>query len=423
MGIQRNNFSMLRKRRSSLDTDSAMPCVAVLVDTSTGWGRGIVQGIVKYARLHGPWHLWVEPRGQSEWLRPPSGWAGDGIIARVSSRRMAGQLKALRRPVVNVSGIEIAGFNWPRVTNDVEVAGRLAGQYFLDRGFCHFAYCGWLPFSHVQRHYRAFLETLGCREEDCAVYLLGTRNSASAGWRKQQGRLADWLRGLPKPVAVLTWALQGLSVLEACKTAGLRVPEEVAILCGDNDELLYEAVAPPLSGIALPTEQIGFEAAAALETLMSGRPETPATCYVRPTHIVTRQSTDILAVQDADLAAAIRFIRQRAASPVRVSDILRAVPLSRRSLERKFLQVLRRSPADEIRRVHLDRARQLLCDTDLPIPRVAALSGFGSPEYLSFAFKRQEGLTPAKYRSSVRVHSRKMDISYEAWGQISLGSL
>jgi LacI family transcriptional regulator len=393
----------MRKRRAvSSGPGSALPQVAVLVDTSTGWGRGIVQGIVKFSRLHGPWRLRVEPRGQSEWLRPPSGWAGEGVIARVSSRKMAGQLHELGCPVVNVSGIEISGVGWPRVTNDVNVGGELAGRYFLDRGFRHFAYCGWTQFAHVQRHHRAFADVV---KTDCPVFSLGTRNTATQGWKRQQTRMVDWLKGLPKPVALLTWALQGLAVLDACTVAELRVPEEVAILCGDNDELLYETTAPPLSGVALPVEQIGFEAAVVLAELMRGRPASIESFYVRPTHVVTRQSTDILAVQDADLAAAIRFIRQRAGSPIRVVDILREVPLSRRSLERKFYQLLRRSPADEIRRVHLDRARQLLCDSDLSIPRVATLSGFGSPEYLSYAFKRAEGLTPLKYRSRVRGRS------------------
>lgn len=385
--------------------ETAVPCVAVLVDTSTGWGRGIVQGIVKFARLHGPWRLWVEPRGQSEWLRPPSGWTGDGVIARVSSRKMAGQLRALGCPVVNVSGIEISGVAWPRVTNDVDVGGELAGRYFLDRGFHHFAYCGWTQFAHVRRHHRAFAKVVRGSAGGCPVFSLGTRNTATQGWVRQQARLADWLRQLPKPVAVLTWALQGLSVLDACTAAGLRVPDEVAILCGDNDELLYEAATPPLSGIALPTEQIGYKAAEMLAQAMAGRPVPSEPVWVKPTHVVTRQSTDILAVQDLDLAAAIRFIRANAGRPIRVVDILRHVPLSRRTLERAFHQVLRRSPADEIRRVHLDRARQLLCDTDLTIPRVASLSGFGSPEYLSYAFKQAEGVTPLKYRSRVRGRS------------------
>ena len=320
-------------RSRSRAGEPSVPRVAVLVDTSTGWGRGIVLGIVKYARLHGPWRLWVEPRGQGEWLRPPSGWAGEGVIARVSSRGMAGQLRSLRCPVVNVSGIEIPGVTWPRVTNDVEVGGELAGRYCLDRGFRHFAYCGWIRFAHVRRHRRAFSRTVRRVDAACPAFSLGTRNTGTREWDRQQARLADWLRTLPKPVAVLIWALQGLTVLDACAAAGLRVPEEVAILCGDNDELLYEASAPPLSGIALPTERIGQEAAGVLARLMRGRPAPSEAFYVKPTHVVTRQSTDILAVQDAELASAIRFIRRHAGQPIRVADVLREVPLSRRSLE------------------------------------------------------------------------------------------
>lgn len=401
-GVDRTAVSAPRARGAAHTRQGPeVPRIAVLVDTATGWGRRLVYGVMGYARKHGPWHIWIEPRGQHEHLRPPPGWAGDGIIARVSTAAMARELEAARVPVVNVSGICIKGTtDFARVTTDVQAAGKLAARHFLDRGFRHFAYCGLLRFSYVAEHARAYGDALGEAGFDCRVY---PTSPAAKGWKAHQAHLGRWLRTLPKPLAVFTWSLRGLAVLDACRWAGLHVPEEVAVLAGDEDDLLCEAVMPPLSGIETPSEVIGHEAAAALDALMHGGPPPAEPFLLKPTRVVTRQSTDTLAVDDPDVAAAVRFIRQNAVKPhVDVPAVLRVVPISRRALERRFEQVLGRTPAEEIRRVRLERARQLLLETDLPIPSVSAASGFGSPEYLSFVFKSEFNETPHKYRSRSR---------------------
>jgi LacI family transcriptional regulator len=377
------------------------PRVVVLVDTSTGWGRGLVRGVARYSRQRG-WHLWVEPHGQGERLRPPLNWSGEGLIARVSTAAMARQLASYKVPIVNVSGIELAGVKLPRVTSDLNASGRMAADYFLDKGFRHFAYCGWLNVAHVQRHYGAFKEALAAHGFACPSHAIGSRGSSARGWKRQQSDLSKWISGLPKPVALLTWAQQGLAVLDACSWAGVPVPEEVAVLSGDDDDLLYETTVPPLSGISVPFEQFGAEAAGMLDRLMTGGKAPAQPVLIKPTHVVTRQSSDVLAVEDPDLAAAIRFIREHATEAIQVEDILRHVPVARRSLERKFNDVLGRSPANEIRRVRLQHATRLLAETSLPIPKVAAASGFGSPMYLAHVIKAHTGMTPLKYRNKMR---------------------
>jgi len=383
----------------SSTAESKRKRVVVLVDTATGWGRGLVRGITRHARLHG-WHLWVEPHGQSEVLRPPHNWTGEGIIARVSSGAMAAQLRRFRVPMVNVSGIELEGATIPRVTVDLRATGTIAAEYFVDRGFRHFAYCGWVRSAHVQRHYEAYAARTKGRP--CELFPLGSRNSSSHGWKQQQSQLARWLTQLPKPVAVLTWAQQGLAVLNACAWARLQVPEEVAVLCGDDDDLLYEITTPPLSGVHIPLEQLGIEAATMLGKLMDGAKTPQEPVLIKPTHVVTRQSSDVLGVEDADLEAAVRYIRQHAPEPIQVDDVAAAVGIARRSLERKFHDGLGRSPAAEIRRVRLARATQLLAETSLSIPKVAQASGFGSPMYLAYVIREATGLTPLKYRNSTR---------------------
>jgi LacI family transcriptional regulator len=224
-----------------------------------------------------------------------------------------------------------------------------------------------------------------------------------ANWLARQEDLARWLKSLPKPVGILAWnSNDGRHVIDACRFVGLSVPEQVAVLSGDDDELLCEACSSPLSGIAVPAQQIGYEAAAMLDRLICGRRPSKTSISIGPTGIVARQSTDVLAIEDQDLVQAIRFIREHACEAIRVEDVLRVVPLSRRQLEIRFREVLGCSPADEIRRVRLKQAKRLLSQTDMTIPDVAIASGFGSPEYLAYAVKHDTGLSPLKFRSQVR---------------------
>lgn len=376
------------------------PRVAVLVGTSTGWGRGIIRGIASYANTHGPWHVWVEGRGQDEPPRLPPGWVGEGIIVRVSNPAIARFVASAGVPTVNVSSIMLSGGTFPQVANDVRATGRLAAQYLLDRGLRQFAYVGLPRLAYVRPHYEAFAATLADAGFPCAVHAPGT---GRVGWLAGQQTLAEWLRKLSKPVGILTWATpQGRAVLDACRCGGLLVPEQVAVLSGDDDPLLCGICEPGLSGIAVAAEQIGHEAAVVLGRLLAGRRPPKRPILIPPTGVVTRRSTETLALENPDLAQAIAFIREHATEPIQVDDVLQVVAISRRQLERYFQETLGRTPAEEIRRVRLERAKELLATTDLPIPKVAAASGFGTGEYLATLFRQSTGLTPLKYRSQIR---------------------
>jgi LacI family transcriptional regulator len=255
----------------------------------------------------------------------------------------------------------------------------------------------------VHQQYEGFAARLGQGGFRCPAFTPRPVRGTSRGWLAGQQDLIDWLRDLPKPVGILTWATRrGREVLDACRCAGLLVPEQVAVLGGDDDELLCEVCSPSLSGIVVASEQIGHEAAALLDRLLLGRRPPRQPMLIAPVGVVTRQSTDTLAIENAAIAQAIRFIREHAAEPITVRDVLREVPISRRQLERQFQDCLGRSPATEIRRVHLERAKSLLTSTDLPIPQVASGSGFGTPEYLACVLKNTTGLSPVKYRSQFR---------------------
>ena len=381
------------------------PDVALLVDTATSWGRRLVHGIVKYSHRHGPWHLWIKSSGQDTPMWLPPGWHGDGIIVRVSTRDIARHVAAAGAPVVNVSAIEIPGADFPRVAADLAAVGRMAAEHLLDRGFRHFAYYGLKHASHMKWHYQGFTETISAVCKQCPF--LGAETEVGVGartaWRTRQKRLIQWLKTLVRPVAVSTWTPEeGREVIHACRRIGFLVPEEVAVLAADNDDVLCEACTPPLSGAEMASERIGYEAATLLDRMMHGGRPPRRPIFIEPTGVVPRQSTDTLAIDDPDLARAVAFIRSHAAEPIQVGDILRAVPVSRRWLERRFQEVLGRGPGAEIHRVHLDRAKRLLAESDLPVPKVADAAGFGSREHFARIFKSEIGRSPSAYRTLIR---------------------
>ncbi len=378
--------------------------VALLIDTATDWGRRMIRGIGRYAQQQGGWDLWLEQRCQYAPGRLPPGWRGDGIIARVADRAMARHLARASGIVVNVSTARVPGATFPTVTADLRAAATLAIGHLLDQGFRHFAYYAPMALSFVEDHHHSFVQTLAKSGYSCSLLPAPAGKRPREGWRKHHKKLECWIRDLPKPVAVLTWTgRRGREVIYACRALGLSVPEQVAVLGADDDRLLCETCNPPLSGVALTSEQIGFEAAALLDRLMHGAKPPAKPILIKPTRVIVRLSTDTLAIDDEDVARAIAFIRAHASSPIQVADLLRAVPVSRRSLDRRFQQTLGRTPAEEIRRVRVARARPLLTDTDMPGPQVAVAAGFGSREYFARAFKQQTGLSPRQYRN--RVHA------------------
>ncbi len=389
------------KQHAAEPATAEFPRVAVLVPASTGWGRGIIKGIAAFANHHGLWQLHVEPEGERR--RLPHGWRGDGIIARLSTPATAREILAAGVPVVNVSSIRLAepAAMVPQVCNDVRACGTLAARHLLERGLRHFAYVGLQKLAYVREHREAFAASLAEHGFGCQVLALGDQGAAGGAGET----LRRWLANLPKPVGVLTWNhAQGRAVIHACRLAHVLVPEDVAVLSGNDDPLLCETCQPPLSGIAVAAEQIGERAAAVLSAMMQGKPAPAAPIHVPPIGIITRQSTDTMAIGNPLLLQALGYIREHATEPIRINDVLRAVPISRRSLERFFHDLLGRSPAEEIRRVRIERAKQLLATTDLAIPKVAKASGFGTGEYLATLFRQEVGMTPLKYRAAARGH-------------------
>lgn len=379
-----------------------LPRVAVLVDTATSWGRRLIRGVIRYSEQHGPWHLSVEACDQANLCSPPFGWRGHGIIARIGSSKMLRSLQATGLPVVNVSAIDLPSNSIPQIVTDYHESARLAVQHFCDRGFNRFAYSG-LRTGFGKRHRDAFVEAVRARNCNCDVYAHLRTRAGAVHERKRQQHIVRWLHSLTKPVGIFTWGTDpGRELLEACRVANISVPYEVAVLGGNFDELLCDTAWPPLSGILVPSEQIGHDAAALLDRMMRRQKPTQTTVLIPPTGIVQKRSTDTLAIDDPDVAQALAYIRANAFHSMQVSDILKAIPISRRSLARKFSQILGRTPAEEIRRVRVAKAKGLLAETTMPLPAVAEACGFATYNHLSRVFSQKNGMSPRAFRKRVQ---------------------
>lgn len=349
-------------------------------------------------REHGSWAIHLSEQGRGS--QPPiwlSSWRGDGIIARIENETIASAVRACGLPTVNVSASQLAP-EFPCVISDSAAITQHAATHLLERGLRHFAYCGDAQFEWSQRHGDNLVSVLRKQGYPCHVFPSNSRDSAD--WRKEQAKLIRWLKSLPKPVGVMTcYDVRGQQVLDTCRAMGLRVPEDVAVIGQHNDDLLCELCDPPLSSVIPNARRAGFEAASLLDQSMRGETLLQKRIEIPPIGIVTRQSTDLVAVEDTRLAHAMRFIQEHAYEVIRVEDIAQAAGMSRSLLERKFRKVFGRSPWDQVLQLRLRKAENLLSQTRLSIAEIASCAGFGSPEYFSAAFRKLTGVSPRSARN------------------------
>lgn len=376
--------------------------VAVLIETETSWGRRVIRGIASYADKHAFWHLLIDPRDHEQRSSLPDGWRGHGVIARIASRLQADQIQDKTLPAVDVDDVYDTLPGVGRVITDEAARAELAVEHLLARGFTQFAY--FAPPSHRYSNYRgeAFHQAVSARGFECHVYRPGYRAGRKMTWVEQQRRVNRWLMSLPRPIAILAVdAHHARQLAEVCHFSSIRVPDEFAILAGDSDDLLCEVSTPPLSAVSLACERIGYEAAAMLHRMMEGEVAPQHPVLVAPHGVISRQSTDFLAIDDPMIVRALRFIQKHTQHGIGVDDVLREVPLSRRSLEIQFRAYLGRTPAEEIRRVQLERARELLTDRELSITEVALSSGFSNATRFGIAFRKKFGTTPRNFRKQL----------------------
>ena len=379
------------------------PAVALLIETSNAYARGLLRGVAAYVREHDPWsiHLLEQGRGDAPpgWLAQ---WRGDGIIARIETQRIARAVGRSGVPVIDVSAARhIPSIPW--VETDDEAIARLAAEHLMERGFRQFAYCGEPRFNWSRWRLEHFVRIVGEAGFASTVYPHAACAGRRASGNRERQRLIRWVGNLPKPIGVMAcYDIKAQQLLDACREVNVAVPEEVAVVGVDNDELLCNLTPPPLSSVIPNTQRTGYEAAALLDRRIRGEHVEPEAHLIPPLGVATRQSTDVLAIDDPEVALAVRFIREHACEGINVRSVLRAVPLPRRVLESRFQATLGRTPHEEIVRLRMDRVKQLLVETDLNLATIAHRTGFRHVEYLSTAFKRHEGQSPSIYRTRHR---------------------
>ncbi len=362
-----------------------------------------MDGIIAYQREHELWSIYVgeQERGAKPpaWLR---NWKGDGIIARIETEAIAAVVRRTHLPVVDVSAArKVRSIPWVE-TDDRELA-RLAARHLIDRGFRTLAFCGeplynWSRWREQQ--FSVFAQDAGCV---CKIFQGKSPSEKDYSWTRERRRLKTWVEELPKPVGVMAcYDFKGQQLLDVCRELDIAVPEQVAVIGVDNDARLCRLCTPPLSSVIPDTHRTGYEAAQLLDRMMRGEQVGTDAVLIPPMGIAERQSSDVYAIDDADIASALRFIREHACEGISVADLLRVVPLSRRMLEHRFLKLVRRTPHAEIIRIRMERAARLLRETDLSLAEIANRAGFADANYLSVAFKKQMGVAPRSYRAEMR---------------------
>jgi LacI family transcriptional regulator len=377
--------------------------VGLVLDYDLHYCRCVLRGIKEYAAAKPSW-VFLSAVADPKAVQALRGRPLDGLIAQVWSRPMAEVVAALKRPVVNVSRARF-DLPFPRVGVEEGQVGEVVARHFLERGLRHFAFVGCPNYHYSVEREAGARKALASAGYSLLSYQVATRMLLAYRTRPwaQDGKLLHWVRALPKPVGLFAANdLCGAQLSEVCHEAGLQMPEQVALVGVDNDDLFCELARPSLSSVAIPAERIGYEAAALLDRLLAGAWPPRLALQLPPTRLVTRQSSDVVALEDADVATALRVIRAHAHLPLCVADVLREVPVSRRALERRFRKALLRGIGDEIRRVHVERAKDLLASTELPVAEIAERSGFSSSSHLCVVFRHEMCQTPTEFRRQVR---------------------
>jgi len=377
--------------------------IMVFIETSREYGRGLLRGISQFHREHLSWSIYFEQQDLGaplpRWL---SSWEGDGILARVTSLKMARTLFEKGLPMIDLRGGS-QELGLPPFGPDNRAISIAAFEHLAACGLEHFAFVGEPTGKHIYDDERREAFQHIVHEHGKQIYVFDSRLSGKSAtqWEKHQQHMADWLESLPKPLGVMCCHDdRGPQVLEACRLAELGVPNEVAVLGVDNDEFLCRLAIPSLSSVDLNAERIGYEAACMLDRMIRGETTFTKPRLFPPQGVVARQSTDLVACDDPRISTAVQLIRQHAHNYLKVSDIEKKLNMSRSSLNRLFKQVVGRSPKQEILRIQIETAKRMLVDSDMPVNRICQHVGFQETKYFIVVFRKFTGMTPRSYRLS-----------------------
>ena len=379
--------------------------IAVIIDPVRIYQRKLLPGIADYANETDNWQLYVEESPPNQ-LPDFRRWNVDGVLAHVHAVSLANMMKDLKIPQVQMERQiwNNAVDRLPAVNSNHPAIGWMGAEHLLSLGFKRLAFCGF-PNSPTTLFSReraeAFRERAEAAGAECDIY--NGRHIHTKHWVELQKGLIRWLGKLEKPIGIMAASdLKARHLLEACRAAGLRVPEDVAVLSVDNDELLCEATRPSLSSIEQGARRAGYEAAALLDRILDGEKPKQLDYLIEPVDVVKRQSTEVLAVEDEEVLEAVRYIRNHIADGVRVTDVVNHVGVSQSTLLSKFKKELGHSIHYEIRIAQLNRAKQLIATTDMPLKLISYRCGFSHIQHMTNVFHEVTGESPGGYRKKLR---------------------
>ncbi len=368
----------------------------------------MLKGIVHFERSHRMWQTFHDDEGRAEfdpqWLRSRE-WRG--VISRHTTPEFAKQCRELGIALVDLNDSPVIP-GVPKIRPDNRGLGHLAAEHFLERGFRSFAFCGYANQPWAVERRNGYLEALRLAGRECDVYDIVHSEDPLPAWHASNlASLGLWLGRLPKPIALLACNdYRAQQVIYAAHHVGLQIPEDIAVLGINNDAIRCDLTTPQLSSVVTNGFQAGYHAAECLAKLMAGKPVEQMDQRIEGLGVITRHSTDILAIDDKHVAAALGVIREHACRGITVEEVLKQSFSSRSQLEKKFRRYIGRSPQAEIRRVQVARIRQLLVETDLPLKKIAEFTGFEHVEYLCVVFRRLMGEPPGSYRKRMQTMKR-----------------
>lgn len=367
--------------------------------TASAWTRQILRGVATFAHEVGGWEFHLEPRGYYEKVPIPSNWDFDGVITRLTHSSIESALLAKGVPVVNVSWLGQHSAQIVKVNSDQQACAELAARHLSSRGLTRLAFFGpAVELGYGETTINALNEFAIANNLHLEAFVPPNGSNAERIARLRR-ELADWLRKQPTPMGIVAWdSFAGYELSVACSLLDLRIPEDVAVVCIEHDNLTTSLSPQPLSCVDQNPLRVGFESAKVLAELMDGKEISNAPRIVPPLGVVARQSTDIQFVQDELVAKSIAFIRENLAQPLQVADVQRQFSVSRRQLEVRFKSAVGEPPGSFLRRARLEYASRLLSETVLSTTKIAALCGFSHPEVMIRAFKREYGRTPGEVR-------------------------
>ncbi len=377
--------------------------VALLVETSRSYGRGIVGGVSQFLREHDHWSVDFTPIGIKDtptWL---TNWRGDGVLSRVEGLGTAEAIVQMGVPCIDLRGTfyDLGGLPFG---SDNKLVASAAFEHLQSCGLQYFGYYGPPPGESRcdDRRCSHFCQLVEEAGYDCDLFSYETDQFDAKQQIEHSLRLSSWVRELQKPVGIMACRDEyGREILDACRRENIHVPEEVAVIGVDNDPSICQLCDPSLTSVDLNPERIGYEASVALDRLMEDSQSTQKEKHFPPRGVVTRQSTDMIAVDDHHVATALGLIRLQACHGICVSDVLEHISLSQRALQRRFKELLGRTIKAEIIRVRIEKAKELLIETELPVKTIAMRSGFRRSKHLIETFHRTVGMTPLTFRDQV----------------------